>query len=150
AILYGLSNGPVMLYNGQEVGEPGAGREGFGDDDARSTIFDYWSMPELAKWVNGHDYDGGRLSSEQRDVRSFYSRLVNLLGEPAFRGGESFPLNAGNRDNVNYGRLQNEQASGHWLYSFVRYDPVSGQRFVIAVNLNPTTALKDVQIKLPE
>ena len=29
AILYGLSRGPVMVYNGQEVGEPGDGVEGF-------------------------------------------------------------------------------------------------------------------------
>jgi glycosidase len=150
AILYGLSNGPVMLYNGQEVGEPGAGREGFGDEDSRTTIFDYWSMPEMVKWVDGHKYDGGRLSNEQKDLRSFYGRLVNLLGERAFRGGESLPLNAANRDNVNYGRLPKEEASGHWLYSFVRYDPVSGQRFVVAVNLNPTTSLRDIQIKLPE
>ncbi|HEX8490025.1 MAG TPA: alpha-amylase family glycosyl hydrolase, partial [Chthoniobacterales bacterium] len=47
AILYGLSRGVVMLYNGQEVGEPAAGAEGFGGDDARTSIFDYWSMPEL-------------------------------------------------------------------------------------------------------
>src|SRR6202035_2800743 len=33
AILYGLSRGPIMLYNGQEVGEPGEGLEGFGNND---------------------------------------------------------------------------------------------------------------------
>ena len=25
----------------------------------RTTAFDYWCMPEFAKWVNGHAYDGG-------------------------------------------------------------------------------------------
>ena len=49
AILYGIGQGPIMLYNGQEVGEPAAGVEGFGGDDARTTIFDYWSMPEFVK-----------------------------------------------------------------------------------------------------
>ena len=150
AILYGLSRGPIMLYNGQEVGEPGAGVEGFGNQDARTSIFDYWSMPELTKWVNNHKYDGARLSGEQKDVRSFYGRLVNLLKEPAFRDGICIPLNAPNRDNSAYGRLQGEQASGHWVYSFLRFDPVSGQRFVVIANLNPTTALKDVQVRLPE
>ena len=58
AILYGSGRGPVMLYNGQEVGEPAAGAEGFAGDDARTSIFDYWSMPELLKWTNGHKYDG--------------------------------------------------------------------------------------------
>ncbi|MBA2585879.1 MAG: hypothetical protein H0U99_05285, partial [Chthoniobacterales bacterium] len=66
AILYGISRGPVLLYNGQEVGEPGAGREGFGGDDARTSIFGYWSMPELVKWNNDHTYDGAGLSGEQR------------------------------------------------------------------------------------
>ena len=66
AILYGLSRGAVMLYNGQEVGEPAEGVEGFGGDDARTSIFDYWSMPEFTKWVNGHRYDGGGLSREQK------------------------------------------------------------------------------------
>jgi glycosidase len=40
AILYGLSRGPVLLYSGQEVGEPAAGPEGFGGNNARTTIFD--------------------------------------------------------------------------------------------------------------
>src|SRR4029077_12736371 len=91
AILYGLSRGPVMIYNGQEVGEPAEGVEGFGSSDARTSIFDYWSMPELVKWVNDHKYDGGRLTSDQKELRSFYSRLINLTGEPAFRDGICIP-----------------------------------------------------------
>ena len=149
AILYGLSRGPMMLYNGQEVGEPGEGLEGFGSNDARTSIFDYWSMPELVKWVNGRRYDGGRLSPEQRQLRSFYSRLINLIGEPAFRYGVCIPLNGANRDNPNYGRLPNEQPSGHWLYSFLRHDLESSQTFLIVVNLNPWESLKNVRIVLP-
>jgi glycosidase len=150
AILYGLSRGPIMLYNGQEIGEPGEGVEGFGGNDSRTSIFDYWSMPEFVKWVNEHRYDGERLSPEQRELRSFYSRLVNLVGEPAFSDGIFIGLNASNRDNPAYGRLANEQPSGHWLYSFLRYDHNTAQRFLVVVNLNPTTALKDVRIILPE
>jgi glycosidase len=150
AILYGLSRGAVMLYNGQEVGEPAEGAEGFGGDDARTSIFDYWSMPEMVKWVNGHRYDGGGLSRDQKELRSFYSRLINLTGQPAFRDGVCIPLNAINRDNPHYGRLANEQPSGHWLYAFLRCDPESDQRFLVAVNLNPATPLKDVRIIFPE
>jgi glycosidase len=149
AILYGLSRGPMMLYNGQEVGEPGEGLEGFGSNDARTSIFDYWSMPELVKWVNGRRYDGGRLSPEQRELRSFYSRLISVIGEPAFRYGVCIPLNGANRDNPNYGRLPNEQPSGHWLYSFLRHDLESSQTFLIVVNLNPWESLKNVRIVLP-
>jgi glycosidase len=150
AILYGLSRGPIMVYNGQEVGEPGEGVEGFGANDARTSIFDYWSMPELVKWVNDHKYDGKRLSFEQRELRSFYSRLINLTNEPAFRDGICIPLNSVNKNNPNYGRLANEHPSGHWLYSFLRYDPNTAQRFVVVVNLNPTTAMKDARIIFPK
>ncbi len=149
AILFGLSRGPIMLYNGQEVGEPGEGLEGFGGNDARTSIFDYWSMPEFVKWANGHKYDGARLSAEQKQLRSFYGRLLNVLDEPAFRDGVCIPLNAANRDNPNYGRLPNEQPSGHWLYSFLRHDPESSQTFLIVVNLNPWESFKNVRIVVP-
>jgi glycosidase len=150
AILYGLSRGAIMLYNGQEVGEPAADAEGFGGEDARTSIFDYWSMPEFVKWVNEHTYDGGRLSPQQKALRNFYSRLINLVGEPAFRDGKFFPLNPANRENERFGRLPGEQASGHWLYAFLRYDPLTGQRFLVVANLHPETALRDVRIFIPE
>ena len=150
AILYGLSRGVVMLYNGQEVGEPAAGAEGFGGDDARTSIFDYWSMPEMVKWVSDHQYDGALLSSQQKSLRSFYSRLVNLVGEPAFRDGKFFPLNPANRDNPAFGRLPGEQASGHWLYAFLRYDPATQQRFLVVANLHPKDSLRDARIILPQ
>jgi glycosidase len=150
AILYGMSRGAIMLYNGQEVGELGAGAEGFAGDDARTSIFDYWSMPEFVKWVNDHRYDGGRLSSEQKELRNFYSRLINLVGQPAFRDGKFFPLNPANRENERFGRLTGEQASGHWLYAFLRYDPLTGQRFLVVANLHPKTTLCDLRILIPE
>jgi glycosidase len=149
AILYGLSRGAIMLYNGQEIGEPAEGAEGFGGDDARTSIFDYWSMPEFTKWVNDHRDDGGRLSPEQKSLRAFYARLVNLVGEPAFLDGKFFPLNPANHDNPAFGRLPGEPASGHWLYAFLRYDPLSGQRFLVVANMHPTMTLRDVRIQLP-
>jgi glycosidase len=150
AILYGLSRGAIMLYNGQEVGEPAAGAEGFGGDDARTTIFDYWSMPEFVKWVNDHRYDGERLSPEQQSLRQFYSRLINLVGEPAFADGKFFPLNPANRDNPSFGRLPGEPCSGHWLCAFLRYDVMAEQRFLVLVNLHPTISFQNARVLLPE
>ncbi len=149
AILYGLSRGPVLVYSGQEVGEPARAAEGFGGDDARTTIFDYWSMPELAKWVNGHRYDGGKLSPEQKKLREFYARLLALVGEPAFRDGECFRLNYANGKNERFGRLGGETASGHWLYAYLRFDPKTGQRFLVLANLHRNETLRDVQVHLP-
>ena len=148
AILFGLARGPALLFNGQEVGEPARGAEGFSGNDARTTIFDYWSMPELVKWVNGHRYDGGRLSAEQKSLRAFYSRLLRLVEEPAFRDGEFFPLNPSNRWNERFGRLASETTSGHWLYAFLRFDPATTQRFLIIANLHPKESFRDVQIAI--
>jgi glycosidase len=149
ALLFALSRGPVMLYSGQEVGEPADGAEGFGGDDARTSIFDYWSAPELAKWVNGKKFDGGRLSPAQSSLRDYYAQLLRLIGEPAFQNGGFFPLNPANIENPSYGRVPGEQASGHWLYSFLRRDPATGQKFLAVINLSPSRTFDDVRVKLP-
>lgn len=149
AILYGLSRGPIMLYNGQEVGEPAAGAEGFGSDDSRTSIFDYWSMPALVRWLNGHRYDEERISLEQKALREFYARLVRLTSEPAFRDGVFMPLNPENRENPAFGRLGDETTSGHWCYAFLRFDYASRQTFFVVVNLHPTETLRDVGVFFP-
>lgn len=149
AILYGLSRGPVLLYNGQEVGE-GAAPAGFSASSSRTTIFDYWSMPELQKWVNGHVYDGGDLSADQRALRAFYERLLLLADRPAFRDGIFFPLNFANLQSRNFGRVHGESASGHWMYAYLRHDSTSGETFLVAVNLHREEAFRDVQIVIPD
>jgi glycosidase len=151
AILFGIGRGPMMIYNGQEVGEPAAGAEGFGGDDGRSSIFDYWSLPELAKWTNQHQYDGGRLSPGQHDLREWYGRLLKLCAEPAFARGKFQPLNGCNEHNPDFGRLGGEAASGHWVYSFLRLeaDP-GGQRFLVVANLHGHETLKGVRVRIPD
>ena len=148
-LLYGLGRGPVLVYHGQEVGERGAGAEGFSRAEGRTTIFDYWSMPELVKWVNGHRYDGGGLSVEQVELREFYGRLLRLVGRPAFAVGECFRLNYANGGNERYGRVNGEGASGHWVYGYLRYDAGSGERFLVVVNLHPREWMRGVEVRLP-
>jgi glycosidase len=149
AILFGVGRGAVMLYSGQEVGEPAAGAEGFGSDDARTSLFDYWSMPELVKWTNDHQYDGAKLSLEQKSLRESYRRLLAVTNEPAFCAGGFFGLNPANNQNPNYGQVGSEPAGGHWLYAFLRFDPISGQRFLVAVNLHARETLTATRIRFP-
>ncbi len=73
-----ISKGPVMLYFGQEVGEPGKGDAGFNGEDGRTTIFDYWGVPEHQKWLNDGKFDGALLSEEQKNLRNTYSQILNL------------------------------------------------------------------------
>jgi hypothetical protein len=75
--------------------------------------------------------------------------LLSLIREPAFRDGNFFALNPGNNRNPNFGQVLSEPAGGHWLYVFLRFDPISRQRFLVAVNLNPTEALSGNRILFP-
>jgi glycosidase len=136
ALLHLLGPDPVLLYNGQEVGEPGLGAEGYGGDDGRTTIFDYWAMPEYAKWVNGHAYDGAGLSDLQRALRRRYASLWSLRQEPAIAQGEFFSLQPANQTAAEYGE------QGRWVYAYVRTDPERGQSFLVVVNLSDSRAFQ--------
>jgi glycosidase len=149
AVLFAMGRGPVMLYHGQEVGEPAAGAEGFGGDDARTSIFDYWSMPEFTKWVNGGNYDGGRLSAEQKSLREWYGKLIRTTQNRAFTAGEFYGLNHANKENPVFGRVGDESVSGHWLYAFLRRDAKTGQAFLVVANFHGSETLCGVKILIP-
>lgn len=147
ALLFALGRGPLLLYNGQEVGEPALGTNGFGRDDGRTSLFDYGSMPELTKWVNGHRYDGAGLSAEQRALRAWYARLLQAMRHPALEHGEFLPLNGVNRDHPRFGRLPGETASGHWLYAFLRHAPAGNHTVLVVANLHGHETLRDVNVR---
>jgi glycosidase len=118
-----LASGPVMVYFGQEVGEPGQGQAGFSGEDGRTTIFDYWGLPEHQKWMNGGQFDGGQLSEEQKRLRAFYSRLLNVTASnEAIRQGRFYELPFGQANGRDQG------------YAYLRYTP--NQRLLIAVNFD--------------
>ncbi|MDR0232479.1 MAG: alpha-amylase [Dysgonamonadaceae bacterium] len=88
-----MNTNPVMIYCGQELGEPGIDQEGFSGLDGRTTIFDYWSVDSIRKWRNKGKYDGKELSKGQKDLREFYVKLLNLCNsEKAIREGLFYDL----------------------------------------------------------
>ena len=92
-----LGSGPVMIYNGQESGEDGSGAQGFGGSDGRTSIFDYGVMPKHIRWMNGGAFDGGASTDEERRLRDFYRRLLNLCrDEKAFVEGKFLDLHSAN------------------------------------------------------
>lgn len=98
-----IDKGAVMIYFGQEVGEPASGDEGFGSDDGRTTIFDYWGVPEHQKWMNKGKFNGDSLSLEQKQLRQVYSDLLTLAGEnPAIVDGDYIDLTGFNIDAKNF------------------------------------------------
>ena len=121
-----LNTGPVMIYFGQEVGEPATEANGFSGADGRTTIFDYWGVTEHQKWVNNGTYDGGGLDDGQRSLRSFYSRLLNICTQhPAIYEGKFYELMMANERNDGF----NDK-----VYVYLRYTQTS--RVLVIVNFN--------------
>jgi glycosidase len=124
-----LGSGPIMLYMGQEVGEPALGSEGFSGEDGRTTIFDYWGVPEHQKWMNHGKMDGGKLGYEQKQLRDFYKRLLTLAGSSeAIRKGQFYELQDANNLSKEYDQRK--------LYCFLRY--TKGQQVLVIVNFSDT------------
>ncbi|MGE4289816.1 MAG: alpha-amylase family glycosyl hydrolase [Salinivirgaceae bacterium] len=88
-----LHTGPVMLYFGQEVGETAQGESGYSGDDGKTTIFDFWGVPEHQKWMNLGKFDGGGLDEDQKKLRDTYRQIMNLaINEPAISQGRFYDL----------------------------------------------------------
>lgn len=132
-VQYLYSSGAALLFNGQEVGELGEGIEGFSGDDGRTTIYDYWTMPRFAGWVNGHRYDGAGLQPDQIALRNFYGALCKLCQDPAVTGDGFWGLRYFN----NVLRFPDCPAM---LYSFARFQPGSGRVLLIAANFQVGSA----------
>ncbi|SEO61818.1 Glycosidase [Mucilaginibacter gossypiicola] len=133
-----LNTGPVMVYFGQEVGEPAIGTEGFSGNDGRTSIFDYWGVPQHQKWVNNHEYDGAQLSADQQKLRGFYHNLLTAVhNSEALKSGAFYEL-----------MMANERQPGFdtRLYIYVRY--TNNQRILVITNFNRSE--RKLTVKLPE
>lgn len=95
-----MNTNPVMIYAGQELGERGMDEEGFSGRDGRTTIFDYWSIDSLRRWINEGRFDGGGLTEAEKTLRETYGKLLRVVGsEPVISRGVFYDLmyaNAGN------------------------------------------------------
>ena len=98
-----MNTNPVMVYCGQELGEPGMDQEGFSGLDGRTTIFDYWSVKSIRDWRNNGKYDGKKLTKEQTKLRDFYARLLKLCNsEKAIKEGLFYDLMYTNYENPGF------------------------------------------------
>lgn len=129
-----LSTGPFMVYAGQELGEKGDEAEGYSGRNGRTTIFDYWSIPTLRRWLN-HGTCDGHLTDAEKALRQIYSRVLRLCNdEPAISQGKFFDLMY-----VNY---SNSRFNPHRQYAFMRTD--GDDVLLIAVNFD----CRDVEISI--
>ena len=109
-----MNTNPFMLYFGQELGEPGMDMEGFSGRDGRTTIFDYWSISSIQNWINNEKFNEELLSEEQKYLRKYYIKILNLCNEnQAIREGLFYDLMY-----VNTGK---ERFNAQKQYAYLRY-----------------------------
>ena len=133
-----ISTSPTMVYFGQELGEPAAEDLGFGDP-SRTSIFDYGSVPTIRRWVNEKNYDGGKSTPEELELRDFYKRLLNFtLKSPALMG-KYVDIHAYNRQHAEW---YNDK-----VYSFVRFR--ESEKLIIVANFDPYDSF-GFELQIPE
>ena len=134
-----MNTGPVMIYFGQEFGEPARGVSGFSGDDGRTTIFDYWNVPEFQKWFNKGKVDGNLLSIEQKEIRNIYKKIFKICQNEAVYKGNFYDLMWYNQDNPLFNQNR--------IYTFLRY--THEQKFLFIINFDSNNKL-DINIKVPK
>lgn len=132
-----VDRGPVMIYFGQHVGEPGSGAEGFNGDDGRTTIYDYWGVPQHQRWMGSGDFAGTALSAEQKQLHQSYTDLLNLAAaNVAMTNGEYLDLTNYNIGAGNFDRT---------VCAFLRYS--GEERLLILTSFNAVS--KNIKVQIP-
>ncbi len=135
-----MHQGPVMMYFGQEVGEPGKGFSGFGGDDGRTTIFDYWGVPEHQKWINEGRFNGENLSEAQVALRDKYIEILKSTNTyPSIREGAFYDLHY-------FNRTEAFQGYSNAIYAFLRHN--QEEATLIVTNFGESD--EEVNIRIPE
>ncbi|QOD60877.1 alpha-amylase family protein [Polaribacter haliotis] len=132
-----ISTAPTMVYFGQEFGEDGSENAGFGSP-SRTSIFDYVGVPTIQRWVNDKNFDGGKSTKEELDLRDFYKRLLNFTIKSDALMGEYADLHQYNRENT--------QNYTHKILSYTRFS--EDEKLVIISNFDDNEAFK-FQLKFP-
>lgn len=137
-VLATVSTAPVMIYFGQEVGEPGAEDAGFGKP-SRTSIFDYIGVPHHQRWMNNGKFDSGKSTPEEKELRDFYKRLLNVsISQPAIMG---------EIQEIHQHNSQNSKGYNQDLFSFVRYS--KDQKLIVISNFDSENTY-EFELQLPK
>lgn len=133
-----MNTGAVMIYMGQELGEDAPDAEGFSGADGRTTIFDYWSLDRLRRWLNQGKPTTENLTGGERDLREAYARVLHLVNnEPALKSGGFFDVTYANYDNPDF--------NPHRHYAYLRHSADE----IILIVLNFDNKDTDISVNIP-
>ncbi|WP_456867832.1 alpha-amylase family glycosyl hydrolase [Galbibacter sp. BG1] len=137
-VLATIGTSPLMIYFGQELGEPGAEDAGFGDP-SRTSIFDYIGVPAHQRWMNKGKFDGGQSTEEEKSLRNFYKRLLNIAISNDALTGESREIHYYNKEHTkNY---------NHRVFSFVRFS--KEEKLIVVTNFD-TEVSHQFELRIPQ
>lgn len=138
-IISTMSKGAVMIYSGQELGEKAEEAEGFSGRDGRSTIFDYWSIEKIRRWLNHGEPSEENLTEEEKSLREEYARVLELINhEKAIQKGSFFDLMYVNYDNPYF--------DPHRQFAFLR--SFGEETILIVVNFSNNP--KNIEVNIPD
>ena len=117
---------PMMIYFGQEIGVESPDATGFSGADGRTTIFDFYSMPEYQKWRNNGTFDGANLSNLQKRLRKNYVDILEIARwKEVFMNGAFVDL------------TMNDKGSSDKVYAFIRHN--EKEAAIVVSNLSDQT-----------
>lgn len=132
-----LGRGAMMIYAGQELGEKAADAEGYSGADGRTTIFDYWSMPTLRRWLIEGKPLLKHLTDDEKQLRHLYARVLDIAStHPAITEGTMFDLM--------YVNCCNPSVNPHRHFMYLRHS--DEQLILVAVNFAQAPATMDINI----
>ncbi len=134
-----ISNGPFLLYYGQELGEQARDNEGFAGDNNRTTIFDYWSVSTVRRWYNKGKCNDQLLSAHEKWLRNVYKNVLTLCNTRK-------SLYEGNFFDLMYVNLRTPGFNPHTNFAFLRYKDDD----VLLIIVNFSREASHVSLVLPD
>lgn len=124
-IQYLMGGGPILVYNGQTVGEDARGYEGFDSDNGKTSIFDYWQPSHLARWYNGGEFGFAQLSPEEIGLKRYYTDLLKFAADEEFTSDRFYLLDQAGGNDLTGGQT-----------AFARFVPESGRIALVVSNFD--------------
>ena len=129
-----LNTNPLMIYAGQEFGEPGMDHEGFSGTDGRTSIFDYWCVDTIRRGY----FDRRELRKAERELSVLYRQILTIARS-------SSAVTVGRFFDLMYANPCSEHFDTASLFAFVRCS--SDETLLVVVNFSDRSV--DVRLNIP-
>ena len=136
-----FNTAPFMIYFGQELGEQGMETEGYSGVDGRTTIYDFWSLSSVRRFLEGCDAGDvyKDLIDNEKQILSIYRELMKMaMKKDSFRIGKTFDLM--------YVNPQSGHFDPRYHFAFLRSD--GKEIYLVTANFSQWDA--QIRINIPK